>query len=96
LLCFGAGVAAPGLIGQALAAATGTAGPVAAAPAVSPPPPLVRTTVMPGTVDLDKVYKSEKNANKRAALKDKDRQKYGLEGGVGAKGHVRKKNAKAN
>jgi hypothetical protein len=71
----------------------------AADPVPVPPPPLVKTTVMPGTVDLDKVYKGEKNKNKKQRLKDNDRQKYGLAGGDAGstdKGHGKNKQAKAN
>jgi hypothetical protein len=74
-----------------LAWASGFVG-ITSSQAQTPPPPLIPTTVMPGTVDLDKVYKSEKDQKKKAALKDKDRQKYGLEGGQLGKGYVKKKN----
>jgi len=100
LLCFGARVDAPGPINQALAAGSATAAPIAVAPGISPPPPLVPTTVMPGTVNLDKVYKSERTAKGKQALKNKDREKFGLgerDAGVEShKGHVRQKNVKAN
>ena len=76
---------ATGLVGVSSSSAVAAPAPVAA------PPPLVKTTVLPGETDLDKVYARERNANRKAERKAGDRQKYGLPEKAGERGHARKK-----
>lgn len=76
---------ASGWVGVSSSSALAAPAPVAA------PPPLIKTTVLPGETDLDKVYARERNANRKAARKAADRQKFGLPEKTGERGHGKKK-----